>query len=156
MGRALRNQWKTVVGRKRSSATHCSQTLSRVTSARRVNPSMNPHRANIINTLQLISSPTGAWEYQRRVPAVKVANELVNQWFDDFYHPDSPEFESAFSGAELAELAHFHRFFDAKVDELPDELGALLASPVWSQVSSEAGAVLVRLGWAGLVANYDD
>lgn len=117
---------------------------------------MNAHRVNIINTLQLISSPAAAMEYQRQVPSVRVANELVNQWFDDFYHPGAAEFESAFSGTELAELAHFHRLFDAKVCELPDDLAALLTSPAWGQVSSEAGAVLDRLGWTGLVVGYDD
>jgi hypothetical protein len=118
--------------------------------------SMNPHRANIINTLQLISSPTAALEYQRQVPAVKVAAELANQWFGDFYHPGSPQFDSAFTVAELEELARFHRSFDAKVDALPGELQALLSSLVWSQVSSEAGAVLDRLNWVGLGANYGD
>ena len=117
---------------------------------------MNAHRVNIINTLKLISSPPAASEYQRQVPAVKVASELVNQWFDDFYHPGAVEFESAFSSDELAELANFHRFFDAKVCELPDDLGALLTSPAWGQVSLEAGAVLDRLGWTGLVADYND
>jgi len=117
---------------------------------------MNAHRVNIINVLQLIASPAAALAYQRQVPAVKVANELVNQWFDDFYHPGSPQFEAAFSGDELAELANFHRSFDAKADGLPDDFGALLASSAWRQVSSDASAVLDRLGWTGLVANYDD
>ena len=116
---------------------------------------MNAHQANIINTLQLISSPIAALEYQRQTPTVNVGHELVNQWFDDFYHPGSPQFESAFSGVELAELARFHRAFEAKVDGLPDDLATLLESPAWEQVSSEAGTVLDRLGWAGLVADYD-
>jgi len=107
---------------------------------------MNPHRVNIINVLQLIASPAAALAYQREAPAVNVANELVNQWFDDFYHPGSPQFETAFSSAELAQLANFHRCFDAMADGLPDDLGTLLASSDWRQVSSEAGAVLDRLG----------
>ena len=117
---------------------------------------MNAHRANIINTLQLISSPADAVEYQRQAPMVNVAHELVNQWFDDFYHPGSTEFESAFSGDELAELARFHLLFDGKVGELPDQLAALLKSTTWGKVASEAGTVLDRLGWTTLVARYDD
>ena len=100
--------------------------------------------------------PADALAYQRRVPAVRVANELVNHWFDDFYHPGSPQFAAAFSGDELAELAEFHRAFDAKADGLSDELEALLASSDWRQVASDANAVLDRLGWTGLVAKYDD
>lgn len=117
---------------------------------------MTPHRANIINALQLIASPAAALAYQREAPAVNVANELVNQWFDDFYHPGSPQFEAAFSSAELAQLADFHRRFDAVADGLPDDLGALLASSAWGQVSSDARDVLDRLGWTDLVANCDD
>lgn len=117
---------------------------------------MNAHRANIINTLQLIASPVDAVEYQRQAPMVNVAHELVDQWFDDFYHPGSTQFESAFSGGELAELARFHLLFDGKVDELPDDLAALLKSPAWDKVASEASIVLDRLGWPTLVARYDD
>jgi hypothetical protein len=117
---------------------------------------MNAHRANIINILQLIASPADAVEYQRRAPGVNVAGELVNQWFDDFYHPGSPEFEAAFSHGELTELDCFSRFFDDRVNTLPDELTSMLASPGWQQVSTLAVAVLDRLGWTGLVAGYDD
>jgi len=46
--------------------------------------------------------------------------------------------------------------FDGKVNELPDDLAALLKSPAWGKVASEAGTVLDRLGWATLVARYDD
>lgn len=117
---------------------------------------MNAHRVNIINVLQLIASPVDALAYQRQVPAVNVANELVNHGFDDFHHPGSPQFEAAFSSEELAALARFHRAFDARADGLPDDLDALLASSVWRQVSSDAAAVLECLGWAGRVVNDED
>ena len=116
---------------------------------------MNPHRVNIINILQLISSPAEALECQRQAPGVRLASELVNHWFDDFYHPGSTDFQSAFSSVELAELARFHSFFNARADALPDELARLLGSPAWEEVSSDARAVLDRLSWAGLVAEYD-
>jgi hypothetical protein len=117
---------------------------------------MNPHRANIINTLQLIASAEAALEYQAQLPSVSVSRELVNQWFDDFYHPRSPQFKAAFSDVELAELGRFHRFFDERVDALPGELTLMLASPEWDQVSAEAAAMLDRLRWTGLVTRYDD
>jgi hypothetical protein len=117
---------------------------------------MNTHRANIISILQLISSPAEQSEYQRRVPWVNVANELVNQWFDDFYHPGSSQFEAAFSSGELAVLGHFHRAFDERVDALPGDLSLLPMSQTWSEVSALAAVTLDRLGWTGIVATYDD
>src|SRR6186713_117802 len=103
---------------------------------------MNPHRANIISTLQLISSPADQSEYQRRAPEVNVANELVNQWFDDFHHPGSSQFEAAFSSDELAVLGHFHRAFDERVDALPRDLNLLLMSQTWGEVSALATVTL--------------
>jgi hypothetical protein len=44
---------------------------------------MGPHRVNIINLLNLIASRSEQLEYQESAP-VNVANEMVNQWFDDF------------------------------------------------------------------------
>ena len=43
------------------------------------------------NVLQLIAAPTEQLRYQAKAP-VNVAHELVNQWFDDFYHPTAPQF----------------------------------------------------------------
>ena len=117
---------------------------------------MNAHRANIISTLQLIASPTEAMDYQAKVPRVNLASELVCHWFDDFYHSGSVQFKAAFTGPELAELELFHRFFDERADTLPDGLTALLASPIWKQISADADSVLARLGWTDLVAKYDD
>ncbi len=68
---------------------------------------MGPHKVNIIYALQLIATPADQLAYQA-VASVNVARELVNQWFDDFYHPDSPQFLREFTAGELAWLAEFH------------------------------------------------
>jgi hypothetical protein len=115
---------------------------------------MSPHRANIINTLQLISSLQDQLEYQEKAP-VNVAAELVNQWFDDFYHPGGAQFEAEFSPAELALLARFNEFYDQRVKYLPDTLLEMHASPEWLEVVALAKEILAACGWAGLQVSYD-
>ncbi len=114
---------------------------------------MGPHRVNIINTLQLIASPTQQLEYQNNAP-INIANEVVNQWFDDFYHPDFLAFEADFSCSELIELAKFNRLYDERVALLPDTLTEMLESEVWSEVMLEANRVLLVCGWKDLKVSY--
>lgn len=115
---------------------------------------MGPHRVNIVNLLQLIAAPTEQLRYQAEAP-VNVAHELVNQWFDDFYHPTSPQFASEFSSQELEKLAEFNRFFDERVSLLPDSLAEMLKVEAWSEVVAKADAVLAVCGWLEVRARYD-
>lgn len=116
---------------------------------------MGPHRVNIINVLNLIASALDQVEYQRAA-SINVANELVNQWFDDFYHPTDAQFVSEFSADELAQLAQFDAYYGARVAVLPDSLEKLLAIPAWGEVMARAGTVLDACGWRGVVARYQD
>lgn len=79
----------------------------------------------------------------------------MNQWFDDFYHPGSQQFEAEFSAAELKLLAQFHRLYDERVALLPDTLTELLASHSWAEVMSAANSVLVECGWKDLTVAYE-
>lgn len=115
---------------------------------------MGPHRANIINVLQLIAAPTDQLRYQANAP-VNVANELVNQWFDDFYQPTSPQFASEFSSRELEQLTEFNRFFDERVSLLPGSLAEMLKVAAWSEVVAKANAVLAVCGWQEVQARYE-
>ena len=115
---------------------------------------MDPHRVNIINTLQLISSVEAQRAYQQQVPWVNVAHEVVNQWFCDFYHPGSQEFEGEFSCEELASLAEFSRFYDQRADLLPGSLPQLLECAAWQEIVAYADAVLRTNGWKSIVAAY--
>ncbi|SFU60793.1 hypothetical protein SAMN05216350_103101 [Polaromonas sp. YR568] len=108
---------------------------------------MEPHRVNIINTLQLIASAADQLDYQRQVPAVNVATELVNQWFDDFYHPGDARFEADFSSGELKALVEFNAFYDVRVSQLPDDLSEMLESPVWLEVMAAADKALGANNW---------
>lgn len=115
---------------------------------------MGPHKVNIINTLQLIATPANQLAYQAVAP-VNVARELVNQWFDDFYHPDSPQFLGEFTAAELAWLAEFHACYDSRADRLPDSLPEMLQSSLWTEVVAAAGHVLDLAAWRGVDARYE-
>ncbi|NVD74699.1 hypothetical protein HUX88_29880 [Duganella sp. BJB1802] len=102
---------------------------------------MGPHRVNIINLLNLIASSSDQIEYQQVAP-VNVANELVNQWFDDFYHPTDEQFVCEFSAGEIVQLAKFDAYYDERVVTLPDSLEKLLIAPAWVVVMACAGDVL--------------
>jgi hypothetical protein len=115
---------------------------------------MGPHRVNMINTIQLIASVKDQVEYQNSAP-VNVANELVNQWFDDFYHPTDSQFVCEFSETEHKVLFDFNSFFDCRVKDLPDTLGEMLVSPVWQDIVLRAEKVLDELKWRGLDARYE-
>jgi hypothetical protein len=116
---------------------------------------MSPHRANIINLLNLIASESDQLMYQKQAP-VNVANELVNQWFDDFYHPKDEQFRSEFSDEELASLEEFDAYYDARDTVLPNSLDAMLKTKTWREVMALAGQVLDEHGWRGIEMSYDD
>jgi len=115
---------------------------------------LGPHRVNIINLLNLIASGSDQIEYQKAAP-VNVVNELVNQWFDDFYHPTDAQFACEFSAGEMVHLAKFDGFYDERVASLPDSLEKLLISPAWGEVMACAGAILDACGWRGVEVRYE-
>ncbi|MES2072008.1 MAG: hypothetical protein V4488_16750 [Pseudomonadota bacterium] len=93
-------------------------------------------------------------DYQRVAP-VNVANELVNQWFDDFYHPSDVKFKSEFSTEELACLSEFNAYYEAHLPALPDNLEEMHTSVAWKEVVARAHDILISLGWLGLTAQYE-
>jgi hypothetical protein len=115
---------------------------------------MGPHRVNIINILQLIASTEDQFEYQAKAP-VNVATELVNQWFDDFYHPGFEGFEAEFSSQELKLLSDFNGFYDVRVSLLPDTLAELHQSTAWAEITARARLVLEVCDWQDVHTRYD-
>ncbi|WP_422959593.1 hypothetical protein [Undibacterium sp. Xuan67W] len=104
--------------------------------------------------MQLIASVTDQLEYQNTAN-VNVANELVNQWFCDFYHPTDSQFLNEFSESEQKVLFEFNCFFDCRVSALPDTLNEMLISPIWQEVVLRSKAVLDELKWQGLDVRYE-
>jgi hypothetical protein len=107
----------------------------------------SPRRKTIIELLQLFASEEQQLAYERDVPHVDITAELVCMWFNDQYHPGR-EFDQFFSPDELAALDEFHRFYDERVDRLPESLGTVrtwLASPIWREVMEHARRTLERV-----------
>jgi len=105
----------------------------------------SPRRKQVIELLQLFASEEQQLAYERDVPHVDITVELVCMWFDDQYHPRQRHFESCFSPNELAALDEFHRFYDDRVDRLPESLGTVrtwLACPIWREVMKQAQRTL--------------
>jgi len=113
---------------------------------------MTPYRANIINLLNLIASESDQLDYQKLAP-VNVAHELVNQWFDDFYHPSDDQFRSEFTDKELASLAEFDAYYDARDAVLPDSLDEMVKTKAWREIMVFAGKILDEHGWRGIEAS---
>ena len=97
--------------------------------------------------MQLFASEEQQLAYEHDVPHVDITAELVCMWFDDQYHPGRG-FDQFFSPDEMAVLDEFHRFYDERVDRLPESQGTVrtwLASPIWREVMEHARRTLERV-----------
>ncbi len=117
---------------------------------------MDPKKVNVINVLQLIANVEEQDKYCRDVPIANVAAELICQWFDDFFHPESNSFKESFSDDEWKILMEFHHYYDGLVEKLPDNYEALREDFNWKQIVGKAAWALEMLGWRDLEAKYDD
>jgi len=106
------------------------------------------YKKTICDLLELISSEEKQLEYESRVPSADVPSELVCQWFDDIYHPDSELFCQCFSPEQLDALRMFNDFYGKRTDYLPDPAEGLRAyheSAIWKEIMSEAKITLIVL-----------
>ena len=114
-------------------------------------------RNNIIEILQLLASEEQQISYEQDVPHVDITVELTCMWFDDQYQPGRG-FDTCFSPDELAALAEFHRFYDQRVDRLPESQGTVqtwLACPIWREIMHEAQRTLDRIAAPDAAPNRD-
>ena len=107
---------------------------------------MNAHRINIIGLVQIFASDAEQNAYRQRVQ-INVVDELICQWFDDFYHPGLPEFAAAFSESELMKLSWFNDFLDRRSSGLSNGFSGEAHSPMWDEIVQAARSVLDELGW---------
>lgn len=87
---------------------------------------------------------------------MNVANELVNQWFGDFYHPKDEQFRREFSRQELVSLDEFHARYETRLSMLPNSLDQMLQNRAWQEIMDSASEVLAEHSWLGIEACYDD
>lgn len=104
-------------------------------------------RTGINSELRLLSDFDAQSAYERDVPIANVPAELVCGWFDDSYHPASEPFIAAFSSDELAVLAEFNDFYEARLRTIPTDSGVarLQATPQWTEIRDKAAATLEAL-----------
>ena len=83
---------------------------------------VNKIRQNILDILELWASKDKQLAYQENVPIAQVSAELFCQWADDFYDPDSIQFNLAFDENEREILAEFDRSLDDISERLMNNL----------------------------------
>ncbi len=107
-----------------------------------------PWKRVVVEQLEMLASEEQQLEYEANVPGVDITVELVSGWFDDSYHPDSPEFLACFTAAELDALKRFTKFYDERREYLPKSNGTVrtwLKNPLWRQVMDEASYTRLRI-----------
>ncbi len=122
------------------------------------------HRRRIATLLGLLTSEEAQETMSQRLGRSRLAYELACAWFDDVYVPSerymdglkgdmAPEaaetFRDAFDPVELAAMERFHRFFELRIDMLPDAMIASRCIPVddrWRSLMKDAGYLLEDIG----------
>ncbi|RZI56136.1 MAG: hypothetical protein EOP14_05960 [Pseudomonas sp.] len=108
---------------------------------------MISYRERVRLHVELLAAPGEQAEYQAKVPAVNVVNELVNQWFDDLYQPTFEAFSSEFTAQELEHLHQFSQDFEAVLPSIPDTLALFHASSSSLAVASLAKQLHQSINW---------
>jgi hypothetical protein len=110
--------------------------------------SATSRKAQIVDLLRLLSSEEEQLEYERNVPHVDITAELRGMWFDDQYHPKLPHFDIWFSVEELMALEEFDRFYDERIEMLPESQGTVTTwhkSLVWQEIMQKAKDTIEKL-----------
>lgn len=122
------------------------------------------HRRRIATLLGLLTSEEAQETLSQPLGRPRLAYELACAWFDDAYVPSerymdglkgdlAPEaaetFRDAFDPVELAAMERFHRFFELRIDMLPDAMIASRRIPMddrWRSLMKDAGYLLEDIG----------
>ncbi|MCX4245472.1 hypothetical protein [Paraliomyxa miuraensis] len=101
-------------------------------------------RTKIEDTLGLIADREAQLRYQAEVPCVDVSTELFLQW-EDWYRPDTEDFQGAFDPEEAATLRMFHQVFavvrDTMIQGLPP-IDQFVTTTAWKRLSGAACSAL--------------
>ncbi len=104
-------------------------------------------RTLILHALDLAADGPGQQVYQRAVPGVNVARELIEQW-DDVYRPSSDVFREGFDAAELEALKSYDELLATVASRFPGGLPSLevfVKTPEWRALSEAARRTLQEL-----------
>lgn len=111
---------------------------------------MQSEKINVINVLRTIASPEEQAKYNANVPIANVPDELIAQWFDDFFHPDIKDFVEMFSDEEWRVLEEFHKFFLKRLPKIPRSFEDMQCNNHWIEVIRKANWTINELGWNDL------
>lgn len=108
------------------------------------------YRECLIDVISTLASGEALLEYESSVPIAYVPDEIICQFFDDHYHPKSPEFIAEFTENELKEIGIFSGFLQIGSDAV-DEAGspgvaACLKLPDWRRMMRRAKMLVTLLG----------
>jgi hemerythrin-like domain-containing protein len=96
------------------------------------------YRDRVIELVELLSSASAQMQYERDVPQVDVASEMISMYADDFFHPKSEDFLMAFSEPEIKDLAQLYGMIcmaaKAFEDESIDGVSSALKTSEWRAV----------------------
>ena len=123
------------------------------------------HRRRVGLLLALLAGEDGQQRLARESSRERLAFELTRAWFDLVYLPgasyleglkgdfsaDAAEaFRDCFDPVEMAAMERFHRFFELRVDMLPEGCLTGRCIPIderWRSVMRDAAYLLEDLGW---------
>ena len=105
---------------------------------------MSEDKKQFIEILQLLSSKEEQDEYQKNVPHVDISQELICMWFDDL-NKEGKYLKNSFTDEEMKTLSEFSKYYEERLEKLPDSYADFWSSPVWSEVAKKAGETLEKL-----------
>lgn len=105
---------------------------------------MNEYREEFIDLLQLLASKEKQDEYQKNVPHVNIAQELICMCFDDFYY-DGTHLKNYFNDEETKILKEFHEYYEERVKRLPNSYAEFWHSSLWKEIVQKAEETLKKI-----------
>ena len=105
---------------------------------------MEQYKKNFVGLLELLASKEKQDEYQKNVPHVDIADELICMWFDDFYQ-NGNHLKNYFNDKEIKALKEFHEYYDQRADKLPNSYKEFWNSSIWKEIVQKAKETLKTL-----------
>lgn len=105
-----------------------------------------PIRSQVIGELELLASPSNQLTYEASLTrAGHAPTELVSVYCDDIFNLKNPDLISAFSNAELKDLAMLYGLIRGAFTTPPECVTEMLKTPGWREVVAFAKDLSVRI-----------
>ena len=108
-----------------------------------------PYRDRLIDVIGSLASGAEQLAYEADVPITYVPDELTCQFFDDSFHPKTPEFIAELSADELKEICIFSGYLQIASDEVHSNgsprVTDVLKLPRWREMMKFAAKTTATL-----------